>query len=72
MRWRLSSGEFKNSTKPGRKETLEELVREGTPVGILGYKEGEPVAWCSVAPRQTYTALQRSRTIPQVEDDGHT
>ena len=29
----------------------------GTPVGILAYVEGEPVAWCSVAPRETYRRL---------------
>ena len=29
---------------------------EGVPVGILGYLDGEPVAWCSIAPRETYRA----------------
>jgi GNAT superfamily N-acetyltransferase len=26
-------------------------------VGILGYLRGEPVAWCSIAPRPTYRRL---------------
>jgi GNAT superfamily N-acetyltransferase len=30
---------------------MERLVRARTPVGILGYDEGVPVAWCSIAPR---------------------
>ena len=68
MRWRASSSEFKSSTKSSRKTALEKLVRQGTPVGILGYLNGEPVAWCSIAPRETYTALERSRTIPRVDD----
>ncbi len=29
-------------------------VEAGVPVGILGYLGGEPIAWCSVAPRDTY------------------
>lgn len=32
-------------------------VADGGPVGILGYLEGEPVAWCSIAPRPTYRRL---------------
>lgn len=68
MRWRASSAGFRNSTKSGRKAALAELVREDIPVGILGYLEDEPVAWCSIAPRETYTALERSRTIPRVDD----
>jgi hypothetical protein len=27
------------------------------PIGLLGYSEGEPVAWCSIAPRPTYRDL---------------
>lgn len=68
MRWRLSSSEFKDSTKSERVDTLEDLVRSGTPVGVLGYLDGEPVAWCSVAPHRTYIAIERSRTIPRVDD----
>ena len=37
-----------------RKTAMASKVRRGTPVGVLAYDEsGEPVAWCSVAPRQT-------------------
>jgi len=30
---------------------------EGIPIGLLGYSDGEPVAWCSIAPRATYRNL---------------
>ena len=30
------------------------------PIGILGYLGGEPVAWCSIAPRSTYRRLVRN------------
>ena len=27
------------------------------PIGILGYRDGAPIAWCSIAPRDTYRHL---------------
>jgi GNAT superfamily N-acetyltransferase len=45
---------------------LESRVREGVPVGILGYVNREPVAWCSIAPRATYRDLG-GRDVP--DDD---
>lgn len=33
---------------------MESIIKSGTPVGIIGYIDGEPSAWCSVAPRTTY------------------
>jgi hypothetical protein len=32
-------------------------ARRGVPVGRLGYLDGKPVAWCSIAPRSTYREL---------------
>ena len=34
-----------------------DLIAAGTPVGLLAYEGGEPVAWCSVAPRDTFLKL---------------
>ncbi|HWE60591.1 MAG TPA: GNAT family N-acetyltransferase [Chloroflexota bacterium] len=68
MRWRLSSTDFRCSTPESRAARLEELVHQGTPVGVLAYLDGEPVGWCSIAPRETYVALERSRTIPRLDD----
>ena len=33
---------------------MKRYVCEGVPIGLLGYSGGEPVAWCSIAPRTTY------------------
>jgi GNAT superfamily N-acetyltransferase len=49
-----------------RKRALHSRVEEGTPIGLLGYVQGEPVAWCSVAPRETFTRLRDD----QQEEDG--
>jgi GNAT superfamily N-acetyltransferase len=68
MRWRMRSAEFQRSTKEGRVAALKGLVRRGTPVGVLAYADGEPVGWCSIAPRETYGALERSRALPRLDD----
>jgi GNAT superfamily N-acetyltransferase len=67
MRWRLTSKDFQRSTPEGRVAALEALLREGTPVGVLAYREGEPVGWCSIAPRETYAALERFRALPRLD-----
>ncbi|MEO6394458.1 MAG: GNAT family N-acetyltransferase [Devosia sp.] len=33
---------------------MHQRVKSGTTVGLVGYLEGEPVAWVSIAPRDTY------------------
>ena len=48
MRWRLTSTQFQRSTKEERVAALEGLVRQGTPVGVFAYAEGEPVGWRSI------------------------
>ena len=68
MRWRMRSTEFRRSTKEGRVAALEGLVRQGAPIGILAYKEGKPVGWCSIAPRESYGALERYRALPRLDD----
>jgi len=57
MVWRATPDETKKRDGASRKAALERRVRVGTPIGILGYLDDEPVAWCSVAPRQTYRPL---------------
>ena len=67
MRWRLPSAQYQHSTKEERVAALEERVRDGVPVGVLAYLDGEPVGWCSVAPRETYAALERYKKLPRVD-----
>ncbi|MEW5850180.1 MAG: GNAT family N-acetyltransferase [Myxococcota bacterium] len=57
MAWRATSAEAREGDSTSRKSAMRRRVRAGTPVGILGYLDGEPVAWCSVAPRETYRKL---------------
>lgn len=58
-------GTLENGEKESR---MCALVKSGTPVGVLAYEGDESVGWCSVAPRETYVKLERSRTMPRVRD----
>jgi GNAT superfamily N-acetyltransferase len=68
MRWRMASTQFQRSTKEERVAALETLVRTGTPVGVLAYVDKAPVGWCSIAPRETYTGLERYRALPRIDE----
>ena len=46
-----------STTSTARKAAMNQRVAAGTPVGILGYLQGEPIAWCSVAPKATFQRL---------------
>jgi GNAT superfamily N-acetyltransferase len=68
MRWRMTSTEYKGSTKDDRIGELNRLAGGDTPVGVLGYVHDEPVGWCAVAPRGDYRALERFRALPRLDD----
>jgi GNAT superfamily N-acetyltransferase len=68
MWWRLSRAEFGRQTGMQRKAGLRALVDSGQPPGILAYLENEPIAWVSIAPRETFPSLERSRTLRRVDD----
>ena len=69
MRWRMTSSQYRSSTKESRVATLEDLVRRGQPVGVLAYADFHPIGWCSIAPRDTYGALERFRALPRIDDE---
>ncbi|GIW42750.1 MAG: hypothetical protein KatS3mg077_0032 [Candidatus Binatia bacterium] len=50
-------GKVPKAVRTERKQAMRELVRMGTPVGLLAYSDGEPIAWCSVRPRASFRGL---------------
>lgn len=56
MAWRARGAEVKADSGE-RKRMMLSRIDDGVPVGILAYLDGEPVAWCSVAPRSSYRDL---------------
>jgi hypothetical protein len=51
----------------GKRARMHELVKNH-PIGVLAFDGKTPVGWCSVAPRETYVKLARSRTMPRVSE----
>lgn len=57
MVWRSTTAEAKQPDGASRRAAMNSRVENGVPIGILGYREGAPIAWCSIAPRETYRRL---------------
>jgi endonuclease/exonuclease/phosphatase family metal-dependent hydrolase/GNAT superfamily N-acetyltransferase len=68
MFWRLPRKEFDAGKGSGNKRALKKIVTADREPGLLGYFGKEPVAWCAVAPREDYVALERSRILKPVDD----
>lgn len=67
MWWRLSRSEFRRNTGEDNRRGLKAIVDSGQVPGLLAYADGEPAAWCSIGPRESYPALERSRTLKKVD-----
>jgi len=68
MWWRLTRSEFERQQGEDNRQAMKAIVESGEVPGILAYAEGKPVGWCSVAPREVFGALQRSRILKRVDD----
>src|SRR5262249_5456167 len=65
MVWRATPAEAKRKDGASRKAAIARRVSANIPIGLLGYLEGEPVAWCSVAPRSTYRRLVEDNSLDE-------
>jgi GNAT superfamily N-acetyltransferase len=68
MFWRLSRAEFARQTRADKKAGFREMVERNEPPGLLAYIDGIPAGWCSVGPRESYPALERSRTLKRIDE----
>jgi GNAT superfamily N-acetyltransferase len=68
MTWRVTGSEFSQLGSGGRQAALRERVMTGQPIGLLAYQAGDPVGWCSIAARESYGRLERSRTIKRLDE----
>ena len=57
MVWPAAATAIRKARGPARKAAMTTRIKKGVRVGILGYVDGKPVAWCSIAPRDTYRDL---------------
>lgn len=68
MFWRRPPAQWEAGKGAGNKRAFKRLITGGARPGVVGYLGGEPVAWCAVAPRARYSALERSRVLRPVDD----
>jgi GNAT superfamily N-acetyltransferase len=68
MWWRLTRREFERGQGEGNRMAMKAIVESGQVPGILAYLAGEPVGWCSVAPRTQFGSLERSRVMKRIDD----
>jgi len=68
MWWRLTHSEFERQKGDPNRAAMKAIVESGEVPGILAYLDGVPVGWCSVAPRDRFPRLGRSRILKPIDD----
>jgi GNAT superfamily N-acetyltransferase len=69
MYYRLKKTDFEEGkVDDGNKNAMKELVWENRPAGLLGFYEGQPIAWCAFAPREDFIKLENSRVHKRIDN----
>ncbi len=55
--WRRDADGRMPHDRAHMKEAMRQRIEDGVRVGLLAYVDGEPAAWCSVAPRLTFVGV---------------
>ena len=70
--YRVRSVNFKTTTADANRTVLQQatnsLAAEGRAPGLLAYRDGEPIGWVSLGPRDDYERLQHSKVLAPVDD----
>jgi GNAT superfamily N-acetyltransferase len=66
MLWRKMDKQKPKVAKSDRKATLKDRVLNSIPIGILCYYGDSPIAWCSIAPRDSYRNLSGVSSLTNV------
>lgn len=67
--WLVPRRQFEAQKGEANREQMRARVEAGQSLGLLGYMDEEPVAWCAVQPREAYLGLERSRVLAPVDDE---
>ena len=67
MWWRETRAEFEKNQGAGNRRRMQKITASGEVPGILAYADGEPAGWISVAPRENFSLLERSRTLKRID-----
>ena len=68
MFYRVRSKEFERLWGAGARAAFRQVVAEGPPPGLLAYRDGVPVGWVAVAPRDVYQRILNSRVLRPADD----
>jgi GNAT superfamily N-acetyltransferase len=68
MWFRLTKAQFERQKGAGNRQAVHDLVNAGVVPGLLAYDKSRPVAWCSVAPREEFPRLERSRILKPIDE----
>jgi GNAT superfamily N-acetyltransferase len=71
MWWRVTSSDFDRGIRnrgAGNRRAMRSIVAEDRVPGLLAYRDGRPVGWVSLAPREEFGRLQRSPKLKAVDD----
>ena len=67
MWWRRRRADFDRNKGGGNKRALRKLVAAGDPPGLIAYAGRQPVAWCSLGPRDRFVRFSTSRVLRPVD-----
>ena len=68
MWWRLTRSEWERRKGASNRRAFKRIVDAGREPGVIAYRDGEPVGWCAVEPREAYAVLARSRVLAPLDD----
>jgi GNAT superfamily N-acetyltransferase len=66
--WRQTAGEYSRSGPESKRAALREQCAAEPVPGVVAYLGDLPVGWCGFGPRDSMRRLERSRTIPKIDD----
>ncbi len=73
--WRMTAAEYGGAANSGGRSSseahrmaLHDQCRVEPAPGVIAYLGENPVGWCGFGPRSSMRRLERSRTIPKVDD----
>jgi GNAT superfamily N-acetyltransferase len=69
---RLPYADRANMSAGDRRDYMRARIEAGPPPGILGYSEGEPIAWVQVGPRADVPQFNSPRTVSRPLEESET
>lgn len=68
MWWRITRRQFGEDAGENNRRALKTIVERGEVPGVVAYREGTPVGWCSLGPRANYGSLERSPVLKRLDE----